>query len=81
MLGELARYNQALHAENPGDAPERLNAVLRQAQQLARRDHLVILLSDFYGHDIQTRDLLLGLRPKDFDVGSAGVCYLEGDQE
>ncbi|MFG0723390.1 DUF58 domain-containing protein [Pseudomonas sp. GLN_6] len=62
MLGELTRYNQALHAENPGDAPERLNAVLHQAQQLARRDHLVILLSDFYGHDIQTRDLLIGLR-------------------
>ncbi len=62
LLGELVRYNQALRADRPGDAPQQLNAVLEQARALAGKGHLLILLSDFYGLNAQTREHLAQLR-------------------
>jgi uncharacterized protein (DUF58 family) len=62
ILGEIVRQNQLLHAayDSPPGGP-RLNAVLRKALQLARRDHLIIIASDFDGVDEITRELLLRL--------------------
>jgi uncharacterized protein (DUF58 family) len=62
ILGEIVRQNQLLHAayDSPPGGP-RLNQVLRKAAQLARRDHLIIIASDFDGVDDSTRDLLLRL--------------------
>lgn len=65
LLGEVARYNQALRA----DAPEhrsalRLYAALETALRLAHHDHLVIVISDFDGSDTHTRHLMLALRAR-----------------
>lgn len=62
ILGEIVRQNQLLHAayDSPPGGP-RLNQVLRKTAQLARRDHLIIIASDFDGVDDSTRDLLLRL--------------------
>jgi hypothetical protein len=38
-----------------------LNAALDAAANIATRDHLVMVISDFDGHDARTRDLLLRL--------------------
>jgi uncharacterized protein (DUF58 family) len=38
-----------------------LNAVLDAAASIATHDHLVVVISDFDGHDARTRDLLLRL--------------------
>ncbi|WP_186426626.1 DUF58 domain-containing protein [Cupriavidus metallidurans] len=63
LLGELARHNQALRADAPASqGASHLNAALQHALQLARRDYLVIVISDFSGNDAQTRDLMLELR-------------------
>ena len=62
LLDELSRHNRALHAGHLGDAPERLNAVLEHAGHLARKDHLLILISDLHGLDAQTRQQLAQLR-------------------
>jgi uncharacterized protein (DUF58 family) len=62
ILGEIVRQNRLLHAayDSPPGGP-RLNEVLRKAAQLARRDHLIIIASDFDGADDTTRELLLRL--------------------
>nr|WP_269137753.1 DUF58 domain-containing protein [Pseudomonas sp. MMS21 TM103] len=62
LLRCLVQQNQALHALNPGDAPQQLNAALGLALRLARHDHQVVLISDFYGMDAHTRALLTQLR-------------------
>jgi uncharacterized protein (DUF58 family) len=41
--------------------PSRLNAALEAVARVAEHDHLVVVISDFDGHDERTRDLLLGL--------------------
>jgi uncharacterized protein (DUF58 family) len=62
LLGEIARYNQALRADAPAArASGRLNEALLRAARLANHDHLVVVVSDFEGHDARTRDLLLGM--------------------
>ena len=60
LLGEIARRNGLLHANAP---PQRgaalLNDSLERAARVAHHDHLVVVVSDFDGHDARTRDLLL----------------------
>ncbi|WP_041681598.1 DUF58 domain-containing protein [Cupriavidus sp. DF5525] len=62
LLGSIVRFNQALCADAParGDAGQ-LNAALEHAAREARHDYLVIVISDFDGHDTRTRDLLLAM--------------------
>ena len=60
LLGEIARHNQALRADAPAArASGRLNEALLHAARLAHHDHLVVVVSDFEGHDARTRDLML----------------------
>ncbi|QRQ87875.1 DUF58 domain-containing protein [Cupriavidus oxalaticus] len=62
LLGEIARHNQALRADAPARrGAGQLNAALERAARLARHDHLVIVISDFDGHDAATRDLMLSM--------------------
>ncbi len=62
LLGEIARHNQALHAQaSPVRGSGQLNQALLHAAHLAHHDHLVVVVSDFEGHDAQTRDLMLQL--------------------
>lgn len=61
LLGEVARHNQALRADVPAQpgAAAQLNAVLQRVARAAPHDELIVVISDFDGHDAQTRDLLL----------------------
>ncbi|WP_233998896.1 DUF58 domain-containing protein [Microbulbifer pacificus] len=47
FLTELAHANGALHADAPPAAPTSLDTVLQAVANLARRDHLILLISDF----------------------------------
>jgi uncharacterized protein (DUF58 family) len=59
ILGAIERQNQLLNASSKVPAAAgRLNEALKHASQLAKRDHLVIVASDFDGADAATRDLL-----------------------
>jgi hypothetical protein len=54
--------NRELRADTTESrASGRLNAVLDAAANIATQDHLVLVVSDFDGHDGRTRDLLLRL--------------------
>ncbi|MCO4864481.1 DUF58 domain-containing protein [Cupriavidus sp. WGlv3] len=62
LLGGIARFNQALRADAPARrAAGQLNAALERTARMARHDCLVIVVSDFDGHDTRTRDLMLAL--------------------
>jgi len=62
ILETLARFNKLLHATYESQAADRrLNEVLRSVAQIAHRDHLIIIASDFDGADATTRELLLTL--------------------
>lgn len=62
LLGGIARFNQALRADAPARrAAGQLNAALERTARMARHDCLVIVISDFDGHDSRTRDLMLAL--------------------
>jgi uncharacterized protein (DUF58 family) len=62
ILDMLLRQNKLLHATSDAQSsPHRLNEVLQTVSRLARRDHLVLIASDFDGADGQTRDILLRL--------------------
>ena len=47
LLSHIADANQQLHAEREAPAPTSLDDVLTSVSRLARRDHLIIVLSDF----------------------------------
>ncbi|WP_295800022.1 DUF58 domain-containing protein [uncultured Microbulbifer sp.] len=47
FLTALADANQALHANAPVAEATSLDAVLKAVAQIARRDHLILLISDF----------------------------------
>ncbi|AQQ67132.1 hypothetical protein Mag101_05350 [Microbulbifer agarilyticus] len=47
FLSELAQANQRLHADAPPANPTSLDTVLQAVANIARRDHLVLLISDF----------------------------------
>jgi uncharacterized protein (DUF58 family) len=62
LLEVVAERNNALRADSKATrTPSRLNVALEAVARVARHDHLVIVISDFDGHDLGTRDLLLGL--------------------
>jgi len=59
LLGAIERRNRQLRADAPaGRGGVQLNEALQQAARLAHHDHLVVVVSDFDGHDALTRDLL-----------------------
>jgi uncharacterized protein (DUF58 family) len=58
----ITMRNRELRADTTESrAPGQLNAVLDAAANIASHDHLVLVISDFDGHDGRTRDLLLRL--------------------
>ncbi|WOX05152.1 DUF58 domain-containing protein [Microbulbifer pacificus] len=61
LLTELARANQALHADAPVAEPTSLDQVLQAVANIARRDHLVLLISDFDVVGPATERLLSGI--------------------
>lgn len=59
LLGEIVRRNQRLRADAPAKrGASQLNQALEQAARLAHHDHLVVVVSDFDGHDELTRELM-----------------------
>lgn len=59
VLGALARCNQALRADSPvRPNAGQLDAALRSALHLATHDYLVCIVSDFFGADEQTLQLV-----------------------
>ena len=59
VLGAVARSNQALRADDPVRAnPGQLDAALRAALHLATHDYLVFVVSDFFGADQYTLELM-----------------------
>lgn len=62
LLEGVVAKNGALRADSKAKRnPARLNDALDAVSRVARHDHLVVVISDFDGHDRRTRDLLLGL--------------------
>lgn len=59
LLLAIERANGLLHADAPvKEAPLPLNTPLRSLARIAKRDHLVIVISDFDGIDDKTSDLV-----------------------
>jgi uncharacterized protein (DUF58 family) len=62
LLETIVARNAALRADAAVKrTPSQLNRVLERAAAAAPHDHLIVVLSDFDGHDGATRDLLLRL--------------------
>ena len=62
LMARIAAQNQALTASSPAaPADTSLNRALRLVADIAHHDHLVVIVSDFDGHDKHTRDTLLRL--------------------
>ena len=61
FLTELASANQALNADAPVAEPTSLDQVLQAVANIARRDHLVLLISDFDVVGPATERLLSGI--------------------
>lgn len=61
MLMAIERANTALHAEMPLVDPMSLNMPLQAVAKIAKRDHLIVIVSDFDGVDKITKLLLGGL--------------------
>jgi len=58
---ELVRLNRCLSAACPPQANDALNDALRRAANVARHDHLVVLVTDYHGDDETTRALAMRL--------------------
>lgn len=71
----IAEKNAALTADN-AQAPARqaLDEALHLAANIARHDHLIVVISDFDGHGSTTRDLLLRM-----SVSNDVICLLVYD--
>lgn len=54
---DLVRINGQLAVDNKPSDPTRLNMALRRAVNVARHDHLVVLVTDYHGNDETTREL------------------------
>ncbi len=54
---ELTRLNSSLSAESQSADSTTLNDALRRAVNVARHDHLVVLITDYHGDDVETRKL------------------------
>jgi uncharacterized protein (DUF58 family) len=61
LLSAIANANSRLHADAPVADPVPLNRVLGAVARIARRDHLVLVVSDFDGIDDRTKTLIGGL--------------------
>jgi uncharacterized protein (DUF58 family) len=62
FLNTIVEQNTALHAQlQDRRGRGQLNAALRVVASQAEHDHLVIVISDFDGHDAETRQTLLQL--------------------
>lgn len=61
LLKALESANSRLHANAPNSQPMLLNEPLRAVARLARRDHLIFLISDFDGIDADTKRLVSGI--------------------
>jgi len=61
FIASVAAANGALHANAPAVTPMSLNRPLEAAARIARRDHLVLVISDFDEIDGRTEALLGGL--------------------
>ena len=61
LLSAVSDANSLLRADAPTVAPIPLNRPLEAVARIARRDHLVIIVSDFDGVDARTERLLGGL--------------------
>ena len=61
LLTALAEAGARLRADAPTVEPMPLNRVLKAVSRIARRDHSVIVISDFDGIDAQTKTHLGGL--------------------
>jgi uncharacterized protein (DUF58 family) len=54
---EIVRLNRRLSASSPRGSTDALNDALRRARNVARHDHLVVLVTDYDGDDETTRTL------------------------
>jgi uncharacterized protein (DUF58 family) len=71
----IVRQNRSLKADaSLAPAPRQLDVVLDTVANVAHHDHLVVVISDFDGHTVTTRDLLLQLSGRN-DV----ICILVYD--
>lgn len=61
FLTALAKANCSLRANSPAIAPLPFNHVLKSVARIAKRDHLIVLLSDFDEVDSTTEVLIGGL--------------------
>ena len=61
FLTALADANGLLRADAPAVEPVPLSRVLREVLRIARKDHLVLVLSDFDGIDDEAQTLVSGL--------------------
>lgn len=61
LLTAIADANALLRADAPAVEPMPLNRPLEAVAKMVRRDHLVIIISDFDGIDDRTKTLLGGL--------------------
>jgi uncharacterized protein (DUF58 family) len=71
----IVRQNRSLKADaSLAPAPRQLDVVLGTVANVAHHDHLIVVISDFDGHTVTTRDLLLQLSGRN-DV----ICILVYD--
>ncbi|MBR9840838.1 MAG: DUF58 domain-containing protein [Rhodobacteraceae bacterium] len=61
FLTALADAGALLHAEAPNVTPIGLTQVLRSVARIARRNHLIVVLSDFDGIDAETERVVAAL--------------------
>ncbi len=61
LIASIAAANGRLQADAPAIEPVSLNAPIEAAARIARRDHLVIVISDFDEVDDRTETLLGGM--------------------
>lgn len=61
FISALAQANALLRADAPDVAPMPMNDVLRSVAKIARRNHLILVFSDFAEIDQTTRRLVSGL--------------------
>ncbi|MBW2292862.1 MAG: DUF58 domain-containing protein, partial [Deltaproteobacteria bacterium] len=61
FIASVAAANGALHADAPVVTPMSLNRPLEAAARIARRDHLVLVISDFDEIDARSETLIGGL--------------------
>lgn len=62
LADSIVRHNTALQAgSHTPHGGEQLDVVLSTVANIARHDHLIIVISDFDGYSLETRDMLLKL--------------------